>query len=278
MTNIIGNTADPETAGVLGQSTNTTDKAGPGIHGISWAAGVWGESTTWHGVVGFSESNSGGAGVYGKGLPDADAVGVVGESTKRAGVVGASQSGPGVFGTSLGTMADTAGVFGENTNDTPAAGPGVHGKSKATGVWGLSTTWHGVYGETQSKVGGAGVCGEHKGGGSGIVGISDSGTGVWATSDSGEAIHAITDSSGFAAIAGFNNNPNGTGAAVFGQKAGNAGHAGYFDGNVHVTKTLTVDQDAVINGSLRARVDVVLLTHPLISVGHKRIGRPSARF
>jgi hypothetical protein len=91
-----------------------------------------------------------------------------------------------------------------------------------------------------------------------VEGNSGSGAGVWATSNGGEAIHAITNSGVFAAIAGFNTNGTSNGAAIFGQKAGNVGDAGFFDGNVHVTKTLTVDLDAVVNGSLRARVDVVL--------------------
>jgi len=177
MPNLTGSTTEPNTAVVLGENRNDTTAAGPGVHGVSKAAGVWGESTTWHGVVGFSQSTTESAGEYGKGL--SDNIGAVGESTARAGVQGMSKPGPGVFGTSLGTTADTAGVFGENTNETTAAGPGVYGKSRAAGVWGLSTTWHGVYGETQSTTGGAGVCGEHTGGGHGVAGISDSGAGIF---------------------------------------------------------------------------------------------------
>jgi hypothetical protein len=128
---------------------------------------------------------------------------------------------------------NVAAVVGENT----AQGDGVFGI-------GHGVTGRGVVGTSDTHTG--------------VEGNSTGGTGVWATSKDGEAIHAITESSVFAAIAGFNNNANGTGAAIFGQKAGSVGDAGYFDGSVHVTKTLTVDLDAVVNGSLRARVDVVL--------------------
>jgi hypothetical protein len=128
MSNLIGSTAETKTAGVYGESTNDTNDAGPGIHGVSKAAGVVGESKTWHGVAGFSQSTTGGVGTYGNGVAG---IGVLGESTAWAGVEGRSQSGPGVFG-----------------------------QSSAAGVWGKSTAWHGVAGESQSSSGGAGVYGK----------------------------------------------------------------------------------------------------------------------
>jgi hypothetical protein len=176
--------------------------------------------------------------------------GVVGTSEQQNGVTGISTGGTGVWGTSQ----THAGVFGESKD---AGGNGVFGQNLAAGrgVLGASTGGDAVFGmATANGRGVVGTSDTH----TGVEGNSDSGSGVWATSNTGEAIHAITDSGVSAAIAGFNNNPNGTGAAIFGQKAGEAGDAGFFDGNVHVTKTLTVDLDAVINGSLRARVDVVL--------------------
>ena len=65
MANLTGSTAENNIAGVFGENTNETDKAGPGVHGVSKAVGVWGESATWHGVVGFSQSTTGGFGVFG---------------------------------------------------------------------------------------------------------------------------------------------------------------------------------------------------------------------
>jgi len=43
-------------AGVVGVSLNETNQAGPGVWGKSRAAGVIGESKTWMGVYGLSES------------------------------------------------------------------------------------------------------------------------------------------------------------------------------------------------------------------------------
>jgi uncharacterized coiled-coil protein SlyX len=127
--NLIGSTAETKTAAVYGESTNDTNDAGPGVRGVSKAAGVVGESKTWHGVAGFTQSSSGGVGIYGNG--PAIAIGVLGESTAGAGVEGRSQSGPGVFG-----------------------------QSSAAGVWGKSSNWHGVAGESASSSGGAGVYGK----------------------------------------------------------------------------------------------------------------------
>lgn len=129
MSNLIGSTPEIKTAGVYGESTNDSNDAGPGIHGVSKAAGVVGESKTWHGVAGFTQSTSGGVGTYGSG--QGIGIGVLGESTSGAGVEGRSQSGPGVFG-----------------------------QSSAAGVWGKSNNWHGVAGESQSSSGGAGVYGK----------------------------------------------------------------------------------------------------------------------
>src|SRR5438552_7865765 len=117
MANLIGNTTERDIAGVLGQNTNETDKAGPGVHGVSKAVGVWGESATWHGVVGFSQSTTGGFGVFGA------------NTTGGTGVGGESKSWMGVYGKSESTTGG-AGVMGEGD---PA--PGVIGKS---------TKWHGV--------------------------------------------------------------------------------------------------------------------------------------
>jgi hypothetical protein len=112
MANLRGDTDQPNVAGVYGESTNASNSAGPGVHGVSMAADVFGESKTWHGVAGMSQSITGGAGIYGKGL--SGNFGVLGESTTGSGVEGRSQTGPGVFG-----------------------------QSDAVGVWGRSKAWYG---------------------------------------------------------------------------------------------------------------------------------------
>ncbi len=67
--------------------------------------------------------------------------------------------------------------------------------------------------------------------------------GVFAFSKNGEAVHAHTESANVASVAAFNINPDGTGAAVFAEKKGDKGHAGFFIGNVHVTRSLFVEGD-----------------------------------
>ena len=92
-------TSSDATAGVTAINDNTTKQAGPGVHGKSAAAGVWGESTTWHGVVGLSTSPTGGAGVMG---------GAVGP-----GVIGTSETWHGTYGESKSTTGG-AGAWGEH--------------------------------------------------------------------------------------------------------------------------------------------------------------------
>lgn len=83
-------------------------------------------------------------------------------------------------------------------------------------------------------------------------------TGVFAFSKNGEAVHAHTESTVVAAVAAFNvsedgtgaavfaKKEGGTGAAVFAEKQGDQGHAGFFIGNVHVTRSLFVEGDIAL--------------------------------
>jgi hypothetical protein len=157
--------------------------------------------------------------------------GILGESQEAEGVRGIGHKGAGVSGTSEKWI----GTYGESQEAEGVRGFG----HKGAGVNGTSGAWHGVYGETPSTTGGAGVWGEHK----------TTGAGVWGSSESGEGVHAETKSPTVAAIAGFNLNPNGTGAAVYGEKQGPIGHAGFFKGNVHITGNLTADGDIVLSNA-----------------------------
>jgi hypothetical protein len=85
--------------------------------------------------------------------------------------------------------------------------------------------------------------------GSAVEARSTSGAGVDSTSASGEAVHAESSSPTSATIAAYKQNPNGTGAAIYGKNAGTAGDAGFFDGTVHITGVLTVDQDIILKGA-----------------------------
>ena len=139
MAQVIGQVSGPGEIAVLGINDNTSAQAGQGVKGTSAGAAVWGESTTWMGVFGYSHSTTGGAGVNGE-----------------------APTGAGVYGLSHGAF--SAGVEAVNDNATQEAGPGVRGRSAGTGVWGESSTWVGVFGHSVSTVGGAGVLGENPNG------------------------------------------------------------------------------------------------------------------
>ncbi|MBK7353404.1 MAG: hypothetical protein IPI97_01275 [Nitrosomonas sp.] len=162
-----------------------------------------------------------------------------------------NEAGPGVYGESLatgvwGNSKTWMGVFGESKSTT--GGAGVMGQGNpGPGVIGTSTEWIGVYGETAGmKNGPAGVWGEHKGAGIGVKAVSKDGAGLVAHSITNEAIHAETHSPKAAAVAAYNLNSNNEGFAIFGKKEGSSGFAGFFDGNVWVSKKLTVGDDIVL--------------------------------
>ncbi|MDM5359683.1 tail fiber domain-containing protein [Peribacillus sp. ACCC06369] len=167
-----GITDQPRTPGVLGQNTNQTDAAGVGVHGKSRGTGVWGESETWHGVVGASKSPTGGFGVYG------EAIG--------SGVVGVSKTWNGVYGETPSTNGG-AGVWGEHKGQ----GTGVVGISRAgVGVLGQQITNDGIgYGVLGKSRQGIGVSGDSQVN-SGVEGKSDRGTGVYAESNWNGALGA----------------------------------------------------------------------------------------
>lgn len=119
-----------------------------------------------------------------------------------------------------------------NTNTTPQAGVGVLGKSAAAGVVGESTTWMGVFGLSHSTTGGHGVMGRADGGGAGAVGESTKGIGVFGSTDTGEA-------------------------AVKGVHKG-GGLAGFFDGDVFVSRDIKVKGDVQLTGAdVAEQFDVV---------------------
>lgn len=95
---------------------------------------------------------------------------------------------------------------------------------------------------------GIGVHGVSKAG-PGVRGDSESHAGVFASSNTGEGIHAETRSPTVAAIAAFNRNPEGTGAAIFAKKEGSKGHAAFFIGHVHVAGNLVTDGDVVLQNA-----------------------------
>jgi hypothetical protein len=84
----------------------------------------------------------------------------------------------------------------------------------------------------------------------GVIGDSTSGVGVRAKSETGEGIHAETNSLRVAAVAAFNLNKEGLGAAIYGKKVGTSGHAGFFEGNVHVEGDVHVARKIIVDGDV----------------------------
>lgn len=144
---------------------------------------------------------------------------------------------PGVYGENT---ARGDGVFGEGGND----GRGVVGVSRQhTGVEGTTTNGIAVFGGVLREGQGRGVVGVANTT-TAVEGNSTSGTGVWGSSESGEAIHAVTKGDK-AAIAAYNLH-GGDGFAIFAKKEGTKGFAGFFDGNVWVGGELGVGKDIIL--------------------------------
>jgi len=118
----VQSTTDSTSAAVTAVNTNATPQAGVGIHAKSAAAGVLGESSTWHGVAGITQSKTGGAGVFGAG------------DTGGPGVIGTSKTWVGVFGETFGTQNGPAGVWA----DGHQGGSGVKGHTSCPGAFGVA--------------------------------------------------------------------------------------------------------------------------------------------
>jgi hypothetical protein len=261
-------------AGVEGVNDNATPQAGVGIHGKSAATGVFGESSTWHGVFGTSQSTTGGHGVSGDGP-----VGVSGIGRSWIGVYGethGSENGPaGVWGDGLeggsgvkghARAVGAAGVAGFHLATDGDGGPGVLGDSPrgrgvqgqgSVGVVGTGNAWIGVFGETNAapEVGSAGVWGDGK--------------------TTGDGVKGVANGPGKAAVAGFQLGNNGPG--VFGQ--GNP--AGHFAGRVVVDGNLEVSGDVLLAGADYAEAltaaDAALPAGTVVAVGADGLVRPCSR-
>jgi hypothetical protein len=126
---------------------------------------------------------------------------------------------------------------------------GIAGQSDTGwGVWAMSNSGQSaVYGEQVNGTG-AGVMGVSANG-PGVAGSSTANVGVQAQSDAYEAVHAETNSPKTAAIAAYNQNPDGTGAAIYARKVGGVGHAGFFDGEVFVSGSITTATDVILSNA-----------------------------
>jgi hypothetical protein len=129
------------------------------------------------------------------------------------------------------------------------AAAGIAGQSDTgSGVWAMTNSGQSaVYGEQVNGTG-AGVLGVSANG-PGVSGTSTANVGVLAQSTAYEAVHAETNSPSTAALAAYNQNPNGTGAAIYARKVGDVGHAGFFDGEVFVTGNITTAGDLILSNA-----------------------------
>jgi len=142
---------------------------------------------------------------------------------------GMAVSGTSQGGTGVGGYGDKAGVYGESANGNGAAGK--------------SETGAGVYGESRS--------------GAGVLAKSRSHAGVWAESRTFEAIHAESHFRGGGTVAAYNLQ-EGDGFALYGNKAGDSGHAGFFEGAVWVRDNIGVGKDLEVFGNITVHGDISL--------------------
>jgi len=162
-----------------------------------------------------------GRGVYGESL---SGDGVEGTSDGGRGVVGTSGHGHGVLGEGSGVL---AAVFGK-------------GNSGGEGVVGTSVGNIGVKGSTSNNY--AGVAGYNTGTAAGVYGKSTSSSGVLGESSTGDGVHGVSGKwgvygKGGSAAWGVVGSLNEGVAGISG--TGATGNAGFFDGKVTVTGTLT---------------------------------------
>ncbi len=223
-----------------------------GLYGFSGEnIGVIGDGGT-RGVLGYGYDDDSGIGVQGI-ANNRGGVGVYGSSLRNTGVYGNGGE-IGVWGAAAGTddigvfgVADAAGsvgVWGSSTANT-----GVYGSGGARGVWGSTTSINatGVYGEANAA-GSIGVWG-HSYENTGVYGDSWNGYGVWGVSTRSAGVYGRSYS--LASYGVFATGPYiGIGAettgvstnriAIHGQNFNaSTGWAGFFNGNVHSTGTIS---------------------------------------
>ncbi|MFP3462668.1 hypothetical protein R5O87_17645 [Arthrobacter globiformis] len=212
-----------------GVSDDANTPAVEGQHNAKGTA-VLGHTVSGTGVVGTSTS---GVGVWGK---SESSSGLGGVSTSGIGVHGVSEAGPAVRGDS-------------------ESGVGVFGASKVlTGTGGVSVSGIGVHGDSQS--------------GAGVRASSKSGPGIWADSATNEGVHSETASTHHAAIVAFHRNETSDGAAIYAEKRGTRGHAGYFAGNVAVSGSIIVQGADLLHRIQSLELLVNNLVQKAVPSGH----------
>lgn len=147
---------------------------------------------------------------------------ITGQNNNNTGVIGRSNSGNGVFGRSF----DANGVAGHSTSSAGVAGSSDSG----VGVSGSSTAADGVAGGSTN---GRGVSGRSNGN-FGVYGESFFDVGVYGESRQLVGVKGVTHSDTEAGVVGTS---LGAGNGIYGESI--LGYAGYFEGDVRVTGTLS---------------------------------------
>ena len=218
--------ANSTSFGVEGESGFT------GVHGRSigntnGSSGVFGESNI-IGVRGISVNSY------------AQSVGVLGFLTTAAVPFPSYNTQAGVLGLAGANLgAGVRGITGADLTDSVVPNVGVHGSgTTGTGVRGDSESGVGVIGISNSATGMYGF----SSGGPGVFGTSANSVGVYGQGANSAGVFGTSPiyglwgrtNTGF----GVNGEAVGAGIGVYG-KAGAGGFAGYFDGNVYVSGTVT---------------------------------------
>jgi hypothetical protein len=280
-----------------GNAVYAQSHSGVGVAAVSeTASAVRAVSTSGRGVEGWSESSYGvsgdssaSAGVRGT---SKSGRGVEGWSGRSEGVVGICETGTGVWGVAgrsplvdkfkpgMGVDVSLAKKWADAARTVPPHRPPhpdpppehagiatlpIHTLSGGVSAGDILPTPGVSLGDAVAiafdDAAGVGVCGEHRGGGIGVRAVSRAGVGLDASSTDYEAIHAETHAPRVAAIAAYNANPAGTGAALYAKKVGSLGHAGFFDGRVWISGELGVGGDILLaNADCAEDFDVVSLT------------------
>lgn len=227
--------------GIIGNPANTHPLpytpiiAGAGIYGSTVGAGafvgVWGNtSTLYPGVYGTNQG--GGPGVEGISGTDGTTGGAFGVYGLSYGSNSNGQlSAAGVYGLSI-TTTGVAGVSGSSGD------PAIYGynSNTGTGVWGQSANGYGVYGYMERPEA-AGVFGTNARGGAGVIGLGNS-----TTSPTGYFRNDTGGSSGVSLQGQCNAGAGVVGigsTGVYGSTTAQNGNAGYFNGNIQVTGTVS---------------------------------------
>jgi hypothetical protein len=234
-----GEAISASSIGVQGMATNT---GSIGVFGKGSVNGVYGEASasTGKGINGYVTSETGVTyGIYGMSM-SVSGYGVYGKAASETGtnygVYGESASANGYAGYFKGRFYETGSTTG-NTDlfyvTNTGTGRAIHAVAAGnTAVWGASTSGYaGVDGRNSSGIGVSG----HSDTNYGVYGKSNDSYGVFGTSGlTGGRFEGVSTG-----VYGISTGTAGINFGVYGKTNSAAGYAGYFEGNVKVTGTLS---------------------------------------